>query len=113
MLQQDQIRHIQGVPGPSRAFRPAAPWANRMKAEARDTEPVTTGTTPAPPAGSAAPALPKQTVTRSTSALEPLVEPLFRVLWVTSVVSNIGTWMQNAGGAWLMTELTRRRCWSR
>jgi MFS family permease len=28
------------------------------------------------------------------------------MLWVASVVSNVGTWMQNVGGAWLMTELT-------
>jgi MFS family permease len=28
------------------------------------------------------------------------------MLWTASVVSNIGTWMQNVGGAWLMTDLT-------
>jgi MFS family permease len=28
------------------------------------------------------------------------------MLWAASVVSNIGTWMQNVGGAWLMTDLT-------
>jgi hypothetical protein len=31
---------------------------------------------------------------------------LFRLLWAASVVSNVRTWMQNGGGAWLMTELT-------
>src|ERR671932_2209552 len=40
------------------------------------------------------------------SALEPLREPVFRALWVASLVSNVGTWMQNVGGAWLMTSLT-------
>ncbi len=39
-------------------------------------------------------------------ALEPLREPVFRALWTASVVSNLGTWMQNVGGAWLMTSLT-------
>ncbi len=28
------------------------------------------------------------------------------MLWAASIVSNVGTWMQNVGGAWLMTELT-------
>jgi MFS family permease len=40
------------------------------------------------------------------SALSPLLEPAFRALWIASVVSNIGTWMQNVGVAWLMTSLT-------
>jgi MFS family permease len=36
----------------------------------------------------------------------PLREPVFRELWAANVVSNIGTWMQTVGGAWLMTTLT-------
>lgn len=36
----------------------------------------------------------------------PLAEPVFRELWAANVVSNIGTWMQTVGGAWLMTTLT-------
>ena len=39
------------------------------------------------------------------SAWSPLWEPLFRSLWLASVASNIGTWMQNVGAAWLMTSL--------
>jgi Transmembrane secretion effector len=35
----------------------------------------------------------------------PLLYTWFRWLWIASVVSNIGTWMQNVGAAWLMTEL--------
>jgi MFS family permease len=31
---------------------------------------------------------------------------LFRALWIASVASNIGTWMQNVGAAWLMTSLS-------
>src|SRR5688572_10345439 len=38
--------------------------------------------------------------------LGPLATPNFRALWLASVVSNVGTWMQNVGGAWLMTLLT-------
>src|SRR5215470_7188375 len=40
------------------------------------------------------------------SAWAPLREPLFRSLWVASVVSYTGTWMQNVGAGWLMTQLT-------
>src|SRR5437762_13593938 len=40
------------------------------------------------------------------SALAPLREPLFRSLWLAAVISYIGTWMQNVGAGWLMTQLT-------
>lgn len=40
------------------------------------------------------------------SALIPLREPLFRSFWIASIISNIGTWMQEVGEAWLMTSLT-------
>src|ERR1700722_16030135 len=36
----------------------------------------------------------------------PFQYPIFTMLWITSVVSSIGTWMQDVGGAWLMTSLT-------
>src|SRR5262245_7983024 len=39
------------------------------------------------------------------TAWSPLRQSLFRALWLASVVSNIGTWMQNVGAAWLMTSL--------
>ena len=42
----------------------------------------------------------------NTSAWSPLRQPLFRMLWIAAVASNIGTWMQNVGGVWLMTSLT-------
>jgi MFS family permease len=42
----------------------------------------------------------------TTSPLAPLREPLFRSLWVAAVVSYTGTWMQNVGAGWLMTQLT-------
>jgi MFS family permease len=28
------------------------------------------------------------------------------MLWIAAVASNVGTWMQNVGGVWLMTSLT-------
>jgi MFS family permease len=31
---------------------------------------------------------------------------MFRSVWIALVVSNIGTWMQSVGAAWLMTSLT-------
>ncbi len=31
---------------------------------------------------------------------------LFRWLWIASVASNIGTWLQNVGASWMMTSLT-------
>jgi MFS family permease len=39
------------------------------------------------------------------SSLTPFRHPAFTVLWVATVVSNIGTWMQNAAAGWLMTSL--------
>src|SRR5213080_3690856 len=39
------------------------------------------------------------------SAWTPLSHRVFRALWIASLVSNIGTWMQNVSAAWLMTSL--------
>jgi MFS family permease len=36
----------------------------------------------------------------------PLRRPLFRNLWLAALVSNVGGWMQDTAGAWLMTTLT-------
>jgi MFS family permease len=44
--------------------------------------------------------------TRAPSAWAPLGEPLFRSLWLAAVISYTGTWMQNVGAGWLMTQLT-------
>ncbi|MBI2682394.1 MAG: MFS transporter [Acidobacteriales bacterium] len=43
---------------------------------------------------------------RHGPALGPLREPLFRALWIASLVSYTGTWMQNLGTGWLMSQLT-------
>ncbi|XGV94748.1 MAG: MFS transporter [Leptolyngbya sp. BL-A-14] len=40
------------------------------------------------------------------SAWSSLRIAIFRTLWIASLASNIGTWMQNVGAAWLMTSLT-------
>ncbi len=40
------------------------------------------------------------------SGFEPLTVPLFRHLWLASIVSNLGGWMQDTAGTWLMTVLT-------
>src|ERR1700761_7871912 len=40
------------------------------------------------------------------SGFEPLSVPLFRDLWLASIVSNVGSWMQDTAGTWLMTVLT-------
>jgi MFS family permease len=43
---------------------------------------------------------------RPDTAWAPLAEPLFRSLWIAAVVSYSGTWMQNVGAGWLMTQLS-------
>lgn len=48
----------------------------------------------------------KATMTEG-SALDPLRHPVFAALWIATVVSNIGTWMQNAAAGWLMAGLTQ------
>ena len=40
------------------------------------------------------------------SALSPLREAVFRALWIATVVSNLGSWMQDVGESWLMVSLT-------
>jgi len=40
------------------------------------------------------------------SAWSPLRHAVFRSLWTAAVFSNLGTWMQNMAGVWLMTSLT-------
>src|SRR5438552_16727048 len=42
----------------------------------------------------------------TTSAWSPLGHSLFRALWAASIVSNLGTWMEEVGEAWLMTDQT-------
>src|SRR5207253_668649 len=44
--------------------------------------------------------------TASPSAWTPLRNTLFRNLWIATIVSNVGTWMQDVGAGWLMTSLS-------
>ena len=36
----------------------------------------------------------------------PLRLPVFRALWIATIVSNVGTWMHDVGAGWLMTSLS-------
>src|ERR1700733_4694524 len=45
-------------------------------------------------------------IQRADAAWAPLQEPLFRSLWIAAVISYTGTWMQNVGAGWLMTQLS-------
>ncbi len=36
----------------------------------------------------------------------PFTYAIFRAIWIAGVVSNVGTWMQNVAGVWLVTTLT-------
>ena len=42
----------------------------------------------------------------NASPWSPLQRAVFRSVWIALVASNIGTWMQSVGAAWLMTSLT-------
>ncbi len=55
-------------------------------------EAATSPSVPPPPSPSATPG--------------PLHLPLFRALWIATIVSNVGTWMHDAGAGWLMTSLS-------
>jgi len=59
---------------------------------------MTAPPSPAP----AAPTLPRA----ATSPWSPLRNALFRSLWIATIVSNVGTWMQDVGAGWLMTSLS-------
>ncbi len=39
------------------------------------------------------------------SAWAPLRHPVFRAVWLATIVSNIGTWMHEVGAGWLMVRL--------
>ena len=37
----------------------------------------------------------------------PFRYPIFKMLWIASLVLSIGTWMHDVGAAWLMTLLKK------
>ena len=45
--------------------------------------------------------------TARVSAWAPLRRRVFLALWIAALASNLGTWMQNVGAAWLMTSLSK------
>jgi MFS family permease len=45
-------------------------------------------------------------MTQTAPSAGPLASPVFRALWIATVVSNIGTWMHDVGAGWLMTSLS-------
>jgi MFS family permease len=45
-------------------------------------------------------------IKKHATGFEPLRIPLFRNLWIAATVSNLGGWMQDTAGTWLMTVLT-------
>ena len=47
----------------------------------------------------------------SSSALAPLRQPVFRMLWSTWLVANICMWMNDVAAAWMMTTLTSTPIW--
>jgi MFS family permease len=52
------------------------------------------------------PVMTTETSDQKSHGFEPLSEPHFRDLWIASTVSNLGSWMQDTAGTWLMTVLT-------
>ena len=47
----------------------------------------------------------------SQSALAPLANPVFRVLWLVWLAANVSMWMNDVAAAWLMTSLTTKPIW--
>lgn len=47
-----------------------------------------------------------KTETTAPGAWSPFAHASFTVLWLATVVSNVGTWMNDVGAGWLMTELS-------
>lgn len=48
----------------------------------------------------------QQTMPGSEAAPGPLSFPVFRALWIATIISNVGTWMHDVGAGWLMTSLS-------
>jgi MFS family permease len=49
---------------------------------------------------------PTALVDRLPPTLKPLVEPVFRMLWLAWLAANMTMWMNDVAAAWLMTQLT-------
>lgn len=53
----------------------------------------------------------KEGETIPSSPWSPFCYPIFKMLWIASTISNIGTWLHDLGAAWLMTILTNDPLW--
>lgn len=49
---------------------------------------------------------PKPRSLANSPSLSPLAGSVFRVLWIATIASNLGTWMQDVGESWLMVSFT-------
>jgi len=61
-------------------------------------------TTPAPP-HTAKSGDPERARGPVSSMLRPFRHPLFKTIWIASLIANTGGWMYNAAAGWLMTSL--------
>src|SRR5258706_15121718 len=48
----------------------------------------------------------QESLTKPASAWAPLARPVYRMLWLTWLTSNVCMWMNDVAAAWLMTSLT-------
>lgn len=55
--------------------------------------------------------MPRTPEVESPSALGPLKEPVFRMLWLTWLVANTTMWMNDVAAAWLMTSIGPSPLW--
>ncbi len=47
-----------------------------------------------------------QLTVAKSSPLEPLKHPLFRAIWITSLITNFGGLIQSVGASWMMTSIS-------
>jgi MFS family permease len=81
----------------------------KIDVQGRQEAPSGGAATAEPPAASGAIAEPPAAATAAGAAASPwspLRQSLFRWLWIATVASNVGTWLQNVGASWMMTSLT-------
>jgi MFS family permease len=80
--------------------------ANRLGYARRMAAAPETPAVAALPEAPAAATAPETPAPPAASPWSPLRNPLFRWLWIATVASNVGTWLQNVGASWMMTSLT-------
>src|SRR5436309_9419896 len=49
---------------------------------------------------------PQATAPESIRLSAPLANPVFRAIWIATIVSNIGGWVHDVSAGWLMTSLS-------